>query len=301
MAQITTRQTGATGVDGVFRKNSPLTNTEIDENFISLNGAKLESSVFNQYTSTFTGNASISTLGSVTSGEWLASRIGTAYGGTGLSGFGPAGGSGGTLYATNSTTLTVGTLPVSYGGTGFSSSNGNGRLLIGNSSNNFSLNTLSGTTSRIIITNGDGAITISTPQNIDTTSNVQFASLGIGTASGVAGEIRATNNITAFFSSDIKLKENVCDVKNPLELVCSIGSKTFDWKDEYLASQGGEDGYFVQKSDFGVIAQDVQAVFPQAVRTRADGTLAVDYEKLSTLAFGAIKQLLARVEALENK
>jgi hypothetical protein len=130
---------------------------------------------------------------------------------------------------------------------------------------------------------------------------VRFGSLGIGTASGVAGEIRATNNITAFFSSDIKLKENVCDVQNPLEIVCAIGSKTFDWKDEYLTSQGGEDGYFVQKSDFGVIAQDVQEVFPQAVRTREDGTLAVDYEKLSTLAFGAIKQLLARVEALENK
>ena len=60
-------------------------------------------------------------------------------------------------------------------------------------------------------------------------------------------------------------------------------------------------GYFVTKSDFGVIAQDVQAVFPQATRTREDGTLAVDYEKLSTLAFGAIKELLKRIEALEAK
>ena len=50
-----------------------------------------------------------------------------------------------------------------------------------------------------------------------------------------------------------------------------------------------------------MVAQDVQEVFPQAVRTREDGTLAVDYEKLATLSFGAIKQLLARVEALEAK
>jgi hypothetical protein len=135
-----------------------------------------------------------------------------------------------------------------------------------------------------------------------TTQNSQFNSVGVGTAgSGTAGEIRATNNITAYFSSDRKLKENIQDVDGALAKVCAIGSKTFDWTEAYLEAHGGEDGYFIQKSDFGVIAQDVQAVFPQAVRTRQDGTLAVDYEKLATLAFGAIKELVKRVEALEAK
>jgi hypothetical protein len=127
-------------------------------------------------------------------------------------------------------------------------------------------------------------------------------SLGVGTdPSGTTGEIRATNNITAYYSSDARLKENIKDVDNALDKVCAIGSKTFDWTDDYIAEHGGEDGYFVQKSDFGVVAQDVQEVFPQAVRTREDGTLAVDYEKLSTLAFGAIKELVKRVAALEAK
>ena len=36
-------------------------------------------------------------------------------------------------------------------------------------------------------------------------------------------------------------------------------------------------------------AQDVQEVFPLAVRTREDGSLAVDYEKLCILSFAAIK------------
>ena len=121
------------------------------------------------------------------------------------------------------------------------------------------------------------------------------------TADPGAGAIYATGNITAYYSSDRSLKENIKDVDGALSIVSAIGSKTFDWTDEYIASKGGEDGYFVQKSDFGVIAQDVQEVFPQAVRTREDGTLAVDYEKLSTLAFGAIKELLKRVEALEAK
>jgi hypothetical protein len=133
-------------------------------------------------------------------------------------------------------------------------------------------------------------------------TNSQITSLGVGTAaSGTTGEIRATNNVTAFYSSDSRLKENIKDIPSALQKVCAIGSKTFDWTDEVIASKGGEDGYFVKKSDFGVIAQDVQAVFPEAVRTREDGTLAVDYEKLATLSFGAIKELADRIAKLEGK
>ena len=121
------------------------------------------------------------------------------------------------------------------------------------------------------------------------------------TADAGSGGIYATGNITAYYSSDRKFKENVKDIPNALDIVTSIGAKTFDWTDEYLASHGGEDVYFQPKQSFGVIAQDVQAVFPQAVRTRQDGSLAVDYEKLAILSFGAIGQLLKRVEALEAK
>jgi hypothetical protein len=70
----------------------------------------------------------------------------------------------------------------------------------------------------------------------------------------------------------------------------------FDWTEAYIAKHGGVDNYFQPKSDFGVIAQDVQAVFPVAVRIREDGTLAVDYEKLCALAFAAIKELNDKID-----
>jgi hypothetical protein len=156
-----------------------------------------------------------------------------------------------------------------------------------------------------VLEGGTGANTAAggaTGLGLGTASNVQHASLGIGTAaSGTAGEIRATNNITAYYSSDAKFKENVRVINDATAKVAAIGGKYFDWTDTYIAEHGGEDGYFIQKSDFGVIAQDVQAVFPQAVRTRPDGSLAVDYEKLSALAFAAIAELVKRVEVLEGK
>jgi len=121
------------------------------------------------------------------------------------------------------------------------------------------------------------------------------------TANPGAGAIYATGNITAYYSSDIKFKENVRDIPDALATVNAIGGKLFDWTDEYIESKGGADGYFVQKADFGVVAQDVQKVFPIAVRTREDGSLAVDYEKLGALAFAALGELTKRVEALEAK
>jgi hypothetical protein len=155
--------------------------------------------------------------------------------------------------------------------------------------------------------NGTGAsgtwsISISGTANaLNTSNNYQVNSIGVGTAgSGTTGEIRATNNVTAFYSSDARLKENVQPIQNALDTVTAIGGKTFDWTDAYITEHGGEDGYFVNKSDFGVIAQDVQAVFPLAVRERSDGTLAVDYEKLVAVAFAAIAELKAEVEALKK-
>ena len=139
---------------------------------------------------------------------------------------------------------------------------------------------------------------------ISATSNVNtvIRSLGVATTSyGNVGEIRAIDNITAYFSSDARLKENVEDIANAVTAVAAIGGKTFEWTDEYINHHGGEDGYFVQKQDFGVIAQDVQAVFPRAVRTRQDGMLAVDYEKLSALAFAAIRELSSEMQDLRAK
>ena len=141
-----------------------------------------------------------------------------------------------------------------------------------------------------------------TPLSAVPNSSTQISSLGVGTAaSGTTGEIRATDNITAYYSSDARLKENVRDISNALDKVSAIGGKLFDWTDEYLESHGGKDDYFLPKQSFGVIAQDVEQVLPEAVRIREDGYMAVDYEKMCALAFQAIKELRQQVEELQQQ
>jgi len=219
-----------------------------------------------------------------------------------------------------SVTLVNNVSPSYAGGQG-----GAGGTVLYQSAANTTSNTAVGTTTYLLQSNGSGAPTwvnpgslaVNTANNLTNTPNItvgtisaantqtgntQIYSLGVGTAASSAnGEIRATNNITAYYSSDKKFKENVQDIPNALEKVDAIGGKLFDWTDEYIQEHGGEDGYFIQKSDFGVIAQDVQSVFPLATRTRTDGSLAVDYEKLCALAFAAIKELKSEVEILKGQ
>ena len=139
-------------------------------------------------------------------------------------------------------------------------------------------------------------VTLSLPQNIHTSADIQFNSLGIGTAaSTVAGEIRATGDITAFYSSDIRLKENIVPIPNALEKVNQISGNTYDWKEGY------EEIHSHKGNDVGVIAQEIEQILPQIVTNRDNGFKAVQYEKIVPLLIEAIKELSAKIKVLENK
>jgi hypothetical protein len=301
MAAITTRETGTTGTNGVTRKNAPLTNSEIDTNFVNLNDNKLEASAFASYT----GTTSVVTLGTVTTGTWSATTIATTKGGTGLTSFT----NGGAVYATSTSALTTGTLPVASGGTGLTSSGGSGFLLIGNSSNTFTAATLTGTTNRITVTNASGSITISGPQDIATTSNPQFGSLGVGVAStGVAGSIVAANEITSFYS-DERLKTNIVLIPNALDKVMTLRGVTYE--PNSLAESFG----FRKEKQVGVLAADVEAILPEAVKPApfdmmlfentvisrsGEDYKTVQYEKLVPLLIEAIKELNNEIKKLKE-
>ena len=126
---------------------------------------------------------------------------------------------------------------------------------------------------------------------------VVTGALGIGTTSvgATSGEVRATNEITAYYSSDERLKENITTIEDALEKVNAIRGVEFDWKADHIKKRGGEDGYFVRKHDVGIVAQEVAKVCPEVVAEREDGTLGVKYEKLIGLLVQAINELSATV------
>ena len=88
-------------------------------------------------------------------------------------------------------------------------------------------------------------------------------------------------DVVAFSSSDKRLKDNIKPIDNALEKLEKISGVLFDWNDK--------SGYTGR--DYGVIAQEVEAIMPEIVVTRDDGYKAVRYEKIIPLLIEAIKQL----------
>lgn len=156
----------------------------------------------------------------------------------------------------------------------------------------------------VVSVNGQtGTVTLdqSNITGLSTTSNTQFKSLGVNTAApATAGEIRATDNITAYYSSDLALKENITPLDHALDKIATLTGCAFDWTKDYMDSHGGEDGYFIRKRDVGLIAQDVEAVLPEIVATKSDGYKAIKYDRVVALLVQGIKELKAEVDTLRR-
>lgn len=216
---------------------------------------------------------------------------------------------GGALSGVSLTTQVAGTLPIANGGTGATSGSAALAALGGvttsgsGATGTWGISISGNAATATSATTAGSATTASTANNATTASTANALNAANSyTVAGltVNGSISATGNVTAYATSDIQFKENVHPIVGAVDVASEIGGKIFDWTDAYIAENGGEDGYFIRKKDFGVIAQDVEAAFPLAVRTRENGTLAVDYEKLVAVAFAAIAELKAEIEALKK-
>jgi len=144
------------------------------------------------------------------------------------------------------------------------------------------------------------------------TGGMQINSLGVGTAaSSTAGEIRAIDAITAFYS-DERLKENILIIDNALDKVMSLRGVSFNSN-----SEAEKYGYKNKSTQIGVIAQDVQKVLPEIIKPApfdigvdakgeeysisGNNYMTVQYDKLVPLLIEAIKEQQIQIEDLKNK
>ena len=101
-----------------------------------------------------------------------------------------------------------------------------------------------------------------------------------------SGAFTATGNVTAF--SDITLKSNIELIPEALDKVCQIRGVTYERDD-----MNGE-------RQSGVIAQEVEKVLPEVVRTNEEGIKSIAYGNLAGLLIEAIKELKAEVDQLKG-
>ncbi|MDD3030254.1 MAG: dockerin type I domain-containing protein, partial [Alphaproteobacteria bacterium] len=112
--------------------------------------------------------------------------------------------------------------------------------------------------------------------------------VGIGTTSpsytlDVVGNVNASTGY--YQSSDIRLKKDVKPVDQALDRLMKLRGVSFVWKEN-------------DKHDYGVIAQNLQEVFPDLVSQNENGFLAVKYNGLIAPIIESIRELKNENEAL---
>ena len=143
-----------------------------------------------------------------------------------------------------------------------------------------------------------------------TANSIVISSKGSAVNAGYAGQViveSSTNQLLGVFgnwthtgtmasSSDIRLKKDIEPITGALDKVQALNGVTFEYLDDNITDRAT-----------GLIAQDVQAVLPEAVIENANGHLAVGYGNMVGLLVEAIKELTqanqeltARVETLEG-
>ena len=148
---------------------------------------------------------------------------------------------------------------------------------------------------------GDGSNLTGAGSNVtnDTSTNSTFYPLFTSQTSGTVTESKVSTTKLSYnpfdgemtainfnSTSDIKLKENIHQIKDPLEKVMQINGVAFNWKDNKEAA-------------IGVIAQDIEEVFPELVKEN-EHHKSVNYNGLIGVLIEAIKEQQRQIDELKK-
>lgn len=94
------------------------------------------------------------------------------------------------------------------------------------------------------------------------------------------------------FASDARLKQNVEDASDALDLLLQLRGVRFEWKEpEKRRNRTG--------SQFGLVAQEVEKVFPDWVTTDKEGYRELTMRGFEALVIEALRQLKSEIEDLK--
>ena len=137
---------------------------------------------------------------------------------------------------------------------------------------------------------GKGENSAGNPVPLTSTFEVVGA-VKVGPAADAASPLQSGRVMSAkyLYPSDRRLKKNIQDISQPLRLATGLHGVSFRWS---------RDG----RSDYGFIAQELQATFPEVVREDPDsGLLAVDYARLTGVLVEAVKAQQKQLNALRSE
>jgi hypothetical protein len=92
-------------------------------------------------------------------------------------------------------------------------------------------------------------------------------------------------------ASDARLKKDISILQNPLQKIIQLNGYTYHWKNEQSDT----------RLQTGVLAQEVQKLFPELVSENNDGILAVNYSGLIPVVIESIKEQQRTIEQQQKQ
>ena len=143
---------------------------------------------------------------------------------------------------------------------------------------------------------GGGTLNATRTINVAAGNGLSTSADEVKMSGSYTGAFTASGNITGqdlyarafYYKSDERLKENILPVTNSLDVIDQLQGVSFDW------SETG-------KHDIGVIAQEVEAIIPEAVVENEEGFLSVNATPIIAHLIEAVKELKAEVDRLNGR
>jgi hypothetical protein len=133
--------------------------------------------------------------------------------------------------------------------------------------------------------------------NRDVLTFSQSGAVGIGTPSPgytltVSGSAWCTSG--AWSGSDLRWKENIVNLDDPLPKLLRLRGVSYDWKRREFKGNN-----FPEGRQIGIIAQEMEKEFPELVSTDRDGYKAIAYDRFTAVLLEAIKAQQQQIELLK--
>lgn len=109
--------------------------------------------------------------------------------------------------------------------------------------------------------------------------------------------IVTVGEVTAYSSSDKRLKKNIKSITNSLDIIEKLNPVQFNWNQKAKGLNKEKD----ERNNYGLIAQEVEEILPELIHPIYDKYKSVDYEQLIPILIQSIKELKEEVDTLKNK
>ncbi|MBO2010859.1 tail fiber domain-containing protein [Hymenobacter negativus] len=137
-------------------------------------------------------------------------------------------------------------------------------------------------------TSGTSVLRVSTAGNVG---------LGLAPSStyklDVSGQVRANGVV---LTSDARFKQHVRPLGSALAAVLALRGVRYEWN-----ALGVKHGGTAGAPQVGVLAQEVEKIYPELVSTDAEGYKAVNYAQFTPVLIEALKEQQAQIEALKQE